>query len=313
MGAVYLFGCTGETITEKSGHLNLGTPGIMCVGAFGGVLGTYLYMKGLSPTADVNGFVLILTALLMSALFAGLAGGIYAFMTVSMRSNQNVTGLALTTFGVGFMKFFGNQIHTEKNMALYKKASESFRHWFGFSDKLGWFGEVFLSHGFMLYFAIALALVAAYVLRKTRVGIHLRSIGENPAAADAAGINVNLYKYVAILIGSVITGWGGLYYVMDKSSGTTFVNSFIDSFGWLAVALVIFTLWRPDLAILGSFLFGALSSVASSFTVPLRMLKIFDIVPYLFTVIILIITSVANGKETQPPASLGLPYFREER
>ena len=165
----------------------------------------------------------------------------------------------------------------------------------------------------MVYLAIFLALFVWYYLFKTRKGLQLRAIGENPATADAVGINVEKYKYLSIIAGCVIAGFGGLYYVMDKSNGTTFVEAPIESFGWLAVALVIFTLWKPNYAILGSIIFGALSVASSVFTIPLKMIKLFDVVPYVVTVLVLIVTSVMDSKENQPPAALGLAYFREDR
>ena len=307
-GTIFLFGCTGETITEKSGNLNLGIPGIMCIGTFGGCWGVAIYMSSLSGAA-ANGFLVVLTAIIFSALLSMFAGSIYAFLTVTLRANQNVAGLTLTTFGIGFMKFFGSRI----NMQHLLDAKGFFTNLFPFADKLGWFGQIFFSHGIFVYLSIILALAASYVLSKTRVGLRLRAVGENPGAADAVGINVTKYKYFAILIGSVIAGLGGLYYVMDKSGGTTFVEASIDSFGWLAVALVIFTVWRPNLAILGSIVFGGLKVASTTFDIPLSMIKLFEVIPYFVTIIVLIITSMINGKETQPPASLGVNYLREER
>lgn len=307
-GATLLYGCTGETIMEKSGHLNLGVPGIMCMGAFGGCWGVSIYMSAIGSAQPVAA-LLVLTALLFSALVSLAGGLIYAFLTVTLKSNQNVTGLALTTFGVGFMKFFGKRIDEE----ILIRGHKGFKNFFPFADKLGWFGEIFCSHGVMVYLAVVLALCAWFFLFKTKKGLHLRAVGENPATADAVGINVEKYKYFSIIIGCIIAGFGGLYYVMDKTNGTTFVEAPIESFGWLAVALVIFTLWRPNLAVLGAVVFGALSVAANVFNVPLKLIKLFDVVPYVVTVIVLIITSMLNSKENQPPASLGLPYFREER
>lgn len=309
-GTTFLYGCTGETIMEKSGHLNLGTPGIMCMGAFGGCWGVSIYMSAIGSAQPVAA-LLILTALLFSALVSLAGGLIYAFLTVTLRVNQNVTGLALTTFGVGFMKFFGKRVYDSQ---LFARAYQSsFAKYMPIADKLGWFGQLFLSYGIMVYLSIAIALIAAWLLKKTKTGLHLRAIGENPSAADAVGVNVEKYKYFSIIIGCIVAGLGGLYYVMDKSMGTTFVEAQIDSFGWLAVALVIFTLWKPDLGILGSVLFGFLSIAPDKFTVPLKAKMIFECIPYVVTVIVLIITSMLNSKENQPPASLGLSYFREER
>ena len=164
------------------------------------------------------------------------------------------------------------------------------------AETTGWFGQLFLSYGFLAYLAVILSLIASYVLKRTRLGLHLRAVGENPATADAAGISVNRYKYGATCIGSMIAGLGGLYYVMDYAGGIWSNNAFGDR-GWLAIALVIFTIWRPNLGIISSFLFGGLYILA----------------PYVVTIIVLVISSIRNRRENQPPASLGLSYFREER
>ena len=304
LGTAFLFGSTGETITEKSGHLNLGIPGIMCMGALGGCYGVSLYLKGMDPAA-INGFALFIYAIFFAMLFAMATGAIYAFLTVALRCNQNVTGLTVTTFGVGCSKYFIKNVDTTN----FNYASESLRKLFPFASDMSEFGQIFFGHGALVYLSIIVALVTAFVFKKTRVGLHLRAIGENPAAADAAGINVTKYKYCAILIGSAIAGLGGLFYIMDRLKGTWEYN--VDAIGWLAVALVIFTLWKPDLSILGSFFFGLLS-VLSGY-VSFLPTQILELLPYVVTIVVLIITSVLDSKENQPPAALGLAYFREER
>ena len=175
------------------------------------------------------------------------------------------------------------------------------------------FGSVFLSYGFMTYMAIIIAVIVAFVLRKTRTGLHLRSVGESPATADAAGINVNRYKYVSTCIGSVIAGFGGLYYVMDYACGVWSSEGFGDR-GWLAIALVIFCIWRPNMGILGSILFGGLYIIYLFIPgLSLGSQELFKMLPYVVTLIVLIITSARKKRENMPPASLGLSYFREER
>lgn len=311
MGTIFLFGCVGEILTEKAGNLNLGIPGTMCIGALGGSFGVKIYMDHVSDITNMNGFWLIFVAVLFAMIFAGCAGLIYAFLTVSLKANQNVTGLAMTTFGVGFMKFFAKRIHDPDT---FKVASDYFKHLFPSSDKLGWFGKLFLSHGILVYLAIAIAILAALLLGKTKTGLHLRAVGENPATADAVGINISRYKYGFIVLGSAIAGLGGLYYVMDKSNGSILAEAAIDSFGWLSVALVIATMWKPVVAIFGSIIFGGLSTLAVNLPgLSFSQLKVFDMFPYIITVIVLILTSIFGKKEIQPPASLGLSYFREER
>ena len=159
-----------------------------------------------------------------------------------------------------------------------------------------------------------LSLIAASVLKRTRIGLHLRSVGENPATADAAGISVNRYKYAATCIGSMIAGLGGLYYVMDYAGGIWSNNAFGDR-GWLAIALVIFTIWRPNLGIISSFLFGGLYILHMYIPTGtnLAIKELYKMAPYVVTIIVLVISSIRNKRENQPPASLGLSYFREER
>lgn len=310
LGTTFLFGSTGETITEKSGHLNLGIPGIMCVGALGGCYGVSLYLKSVADLSAINGFVMIFVAMLFSVLFAAALGCVYSFLTVSLRANQNMTGLTITTFGVGVTKFFAKRIDTTG----FATASTYFQTLFSGADSLGWFGTLFLSHGFLTYFSIIIALLTAYVLNKTRVGLQLRAVGENPATADAAGIRVTKYKYFAILIGSAIAGLGGLYYIMDRLGGNGLQESAIDAMGWLSLALVIFTLWRPNLSIIGSILFGGLYIAANYIGgVSFSQMQLLKLLPYVVTIVVLVVTSVFNSKENQPPAALGLSYFREER
>ena len=320
IAVIFLLGCVGETLTEKSGHLNLGIPGIMCVGAAGGILGVVV-------ANNANGFLSILLAVIFAAVFAAIAGGIYAFLTVTLRCNQNVTGLALTIFGNGFSSVFNNNIiKIESDGGPSAMLSEAGNKFFlahlPFSDSLGWFGKIFLGHGALIYVAIAIAVVAAIVLRFTRIGLNLRAVGESPATADAAGINVTAYKYAFILIGSAIAGLGGMLYVMQLMHGIVGAElaGTIEGIGWLCVALVIFTLWKPALAILGSFIFGALYIFPSFLNVffpeatfTFAQLKLFPLIPYVATIIVLVVTSIIGNKENQAPAALGLSYFREDR
>ncbi len=305
LGMAFLFGSTGETITEKSGHLNLGIPGVMCVGASCGCYAEYLYLNAFKINACP--FLAVLIPLIATVLGGALMGLIYFFLTVTLRANQNVTGLALTTFGVGVSEFM-----IAKTGAIYTKGSRYFTQSLPFADDLGWFGKLFLSHGILIYLAIIIALVSSYVLTKTRIGLNLRSVGENPATADAAGINVSRYRYVSTCIGCGIAGLGGLSFIMDYLHGNW--EYCIDAIGWLAIALVIFTVWKPNLAIVGSIVFGALYIASSYITgVSFANKELFKMLPYVVTIVVLIFTSIRDKKENQPPASLGLSYFREER
>ncbi len=316
-GMPVLFGSTGEIITEKSGHLNLGIPGIMAVGGISGVVTAFFYQQA-ENRSKILMIVLPLLATLLGSLLMGL---IYCFLTVTLRANQNVTGLALTTFGIGIGNFFGASIiklsHSSLTSVRIDETSRLFKATLPFAKKLGVFGELFLSYRFLVYLAIIIAVVAAFILNRTRVGLHLRAVGENPATADAAGINVNRYKYLSTCIGSMIAGLGGLFYCIDKNGWS---NDNIGPLGWLAIALVIFAIWRPNLAIFGSILFGLLLNLYDLIPVldlnikfPHGYDKLFKMVPYIVTIIVLIITSARKKRENQPPASLGLSYFREDR
>ncbi|HCH28716.1 MAG TPA: ABC transporter permease [Ruminococcaceae bacterium] len=305
MGIIFLYGCVGEIFTERAGHLNLGIPGIMCIGAAGGAYAISIFGE------KVNGVLLVILAIVFSMLFSAVSGLLYSFLTVTLQANQNVTGLTLTTFGVGFMKFLAMKIYSQ---SLFVKVSHLFQNLFNVSSDASPIAKIFLSHGILVYLGIIIAVVASFVLNRTRHGLYLKSIGENPGTADAVGINVALYKYVFITIGSAIAGLGGLYYIMDKSGGTQLAEAQIDKFGWMAVALVIASMWKPLLAAIGSTIFGGLYIYdAMSTTISLAAKKIFPIFPYLLTILVLIIASVVKSKNNQPPAHLGLPYFREDR
>jgi len=305
LGMTFLFGCVGEILTEKVGHLNLGIPGIMCIGGASGCL----VLKMMHGTA-IPPAIIVLIAILAS--FAGgiLMGAVYSFLTVTLKANQNVTGLAMTTFGVGTTKFIMAGMAT--NPMQYLFALDYFRFPFaGSSTSLKYCGV-------LMYLAIIIALVSSYVLTRTKVGLHLRAVGENPATADAVGINVTAYKYISTCIGSGVAALGGLYYIMDYSGSVESYKS-IEALGWLAIALVIFTLWRPHISIIGSVIFGMLylagSHIPTLLGIKLDMsaTPLLQMLPYVVTIIVLIVTSIGKRRENQPPAALGLPYFREER
>ncbi|MDO4834231.1 MAG: ABC transporter permease [Bacillota bacterium] len=314
-GMPLLFGCVGETLSEKAGSLNLGIPGVMYVGAMCGVIGAFLYEQG--TEGQVVPFLAVMIPFLSCLAGALLMGLLFSFLTVTLRANQNVTGLAMTTFGIGFGNFFGGSLMKLTGSAVPSIAlsatSNCFRKSLPFANDLGWFGKVFLSYGFMTYLAVAIAIAAGFILAKTRIGLQLRAVGENPATADAAGIDVNKYKYFAICIGCMIAGLGGLFYVMDYANGVWSNDAFGDR-GWLAIALVIFTLWKPNIAIFGSILFGGLFIL--NLYIPgagMATKELWKMLPYLVTIIVLVVTSMRRKREHQPPESLGLPYFREDR
>ena len=316
-GIPLLYGSTGEILTEKSGNLNLGIPGVMYVGGICGVIGSFFYEQSVSA-ADMNAFLAIGIPMLCSLLGSLLMGLLYSVLTITLRANQNVTGLALTTFGVGIGNFFGGSLikltNSEVPSIALSATSAYFSKSLPFAESLGWFGQVFLSYGFLAYLAVIIAIVASYILKRTRVGLQLRAVGESPATADAAGINVTRYKYMATCIGSMIAGLGGLYYVMDYACGVWSNNAFGDR-GWLAIALVIFTIWRPNVSILASILFGGFYILYLYIPsgLDLSVKELYKMIPYVVTLVVLIVVSMRKKREDQPPASLGLAYFREGR
>lgn len=315
-GTIIMYGAMGEIVTEKSGNLNLGVPGIMYLGGFAGFASAYYYEKlAASPSA----LVCVLLAMLCALIASALGGLIYAFLTITLRANQNVTGLALTTFGMGVANFFGVFILNGSSYSAAPLANAAFSKKVPVLSGLGVLGQTVFNYGFLAYGAIVLAVVLFWFFTRTRTGLNLRAVGENPATADAAGVSVTKYKYLATCVGAAICGIGGLYYVLDYNHGIWATTEQIEALGWLAVALVIFTTWKPLNAIWGAYLFGTLYwlymflpgllgiSVSSYATDLIQM------VPYVVTILVLIFVSLRRKKEDQPPASLGLPYFREER
>lgn len=378
-GIVIMLGCVGETLTEKSGNLNLGVPGIMYLGGISSLSAVFLTqlkvrtliaesvavfveagnraqewipdsgllkfvtqqvtstitVKGADASYrvfyDFNGRIGAFIAIVAALLGAALGGLIYSFLTVTLRANQNVTGLTLTIFGSGVANFFGGslnklaggvgQISVATTSAVFRKPLP----WI--STAFGKVSELLFNYGFFAYVGIIIAIVVHFYLNKTRKGLNLRAVGENPATADAAGISVMKYKYGATCIGAAITGLGGLYFVMDYIKGTWANDGSIEALGWLAVALVIFTKWKPVNAIWGAFIFGmcywlylympegislALANVVKVQKIT-HLQNLYKMIPYLVTIIVLIITSFRKSKENQPPQSLGLSYFREDR
>ena len=316
-GTIIMYGSMGEILTEKSGNLNLGVPGIMYLGAFAGFASSYTYENN---AANPSKLLCILIAVVAAFLASAVGGLIYSFLTTTLRANQNVTGLALTTFGMGVANFFGAYLLQGEVYTAAPVSNAAFTTKIPFlSDHLGVVGEALFSYGFLAYLAIILAVILHYFMNKTRVGLNLRSVGENPATADAAGINVIKYKYWATIIGAGISGIGGLYYVLDYNNGIWATTTQIEALGWLAVALVIFTTWKPLNAIWGAYLFGMLYWLYAflpklmGITNVDRKSSLYQMIPYIVTIFVLVIVSLRRKRESQPPASLGLAYFREER
>lgn len=313
-GTVIMFGCIGEIMSEKAGNLNLGVPGIMYIGAIASLASVFMYE---SHVAEPNKALCVIIALVSCFAASALAGLIYSFLTITLRANQNVTGLTLTIFGSGIANFFGgslNKMAGGVGQISVAATSETFRARIPGLSSIGAFGQIFFSYGFMVYVAIILAILVNYFLKRTRKGLNLRAVGENPATADAAGVNVTKYKYFATVIGAGISGLGGVYYVMDYIKGTWANDGTIEKLGWLAVALVIFATWKSVNAIWGAYLFGIL--YWAYFYIPnltRASQELFKMIPYVVTIVVLLFVSLRKKKENQAPAHLGLSYFREER
>ena len=333
-GTVILYGALGEIITEKAGNLNLGVPGIMYLGGIAGLASAFAYENAV---AEPIGIVCILISLLAAFAAAALGGLIYSFLTITLRANQNVTGLTLTIFGGGVANFFGGALNTLAGgvgQISIASTSAAYRTSIPGMGTGNWFCQIFLNHGFMVYLAIVLAICVHLFLNKTRAGLNLRAVGENPATADAAGINVTRYKYLATCLGAGISGMGGLYYTVDYIKGTWGSEGTIEALGWLAVALVIFASWKSLSAIWGAYLFGFLTWLYL-YVPQIRTLliglfgleedalqvlnltrssqELFKMLPYIATILVLVIVSLRKKRENEPPAHLGLHYFREER
>ena len=309
-----LYGTVGEIVVEKSGSLNLGVEGIMAVGAiFGYIFGCYCNSLGVG----------IAVAFLAGAL----CGLLFAAMTVSLQANQNITGLTLTTFGLGVYFFVGNGLKSKgwPVMGEYENIKNGFASLpIPGLSKLPLVGEGLFSHNILVYLGIAIAIGMWWYLNRTTPGLKLRAVGENPGAADSVGINVKRIKYLHICLGCGIMGIGGYY--MGLNMGGSFNSScWINGYGWIAVALVIFANWNPAMAILGTFVFGFFntlrvsgSSLAAAFPGSLGWLaavptQLYQALPFAITAVVLIISSIRNKQGSGLPASLGVNYFREER
>lgn len=313
-GVPLLFGTVGEILSEKSGNLNLGVEGMMFMGGAIGLGAAFYYEQAMGASA--NGYVAVILAILL-AFLAGVFGAlIFSFLTITLRANQNVTGLALTIFGTGAGQFIGEYMRV--NSGGYVAISNELKVFFQNSPfpqalrDLPILGPLFFQHNIFLYIGLVVAIAMALFLRKTRAGLNLRAVGESPATADAAGVNVIRYRYLATVIGGGISALGGLVYIMTVSGGV-WNHEGLSGVGWLAVALVIFCLWRPMNAVWGSILFGALMIMYVRVQLPFIPSQLYKILPYVVTTIVLVAVSMRRKRENMPPASMGLPYFREER
>lgn len=297
-GMPLLFATIGEIYTERSGNLNLGVEGMMIMGAVVG------FSTGYSTG---NAFLALLGAILAG----GFGASIFALLTITLRANQVVTGLALTIFGTGFASFVGKSY-------VGKAAPEAIKNFFSVVDipllsDIPFVGEILFKHDVFVYFGYAITIWTLIYFYKTRWGLNLRSVGESAASADASGINVDLYKYVHTIIGGALAGLGGAY--LSLVTIPVWQEGVTGGRGWIAVALVIFASWKPIKAMLGAVLFGGLDIIGFRLQgMGIHVSQyIIDMLPYLTTIIVLIISTRKNRPEDMPPADLSIPYFREER
>lgn len=312
-GTPLLFGTLGEVLTEKSGDLNLGVEGIMFMGGAIGLGGVFYYEKYVTTP---NGILAVCIGILCAFLAGAFASLIFSFITITLRANQNVTGLALSIFGTGIGQFVGEFMRVREQGFI--SISNHLKGFFSNSpfpaalQDIPYVGKILFGHSIFFYLSLVLAAAMYFFLNKTRTGLYLRSVGESPSTADSAGINVTRYKYIATIIGGGISAIGGMVYI-TTIAGCVWNHEGLSGVGWLAVALVIFCMWRPLSAIWGSILFGALMILYLRLSIPFIPTQLYKILPYVVTVIVLIVSSMRNNKEKQPPASLGLSYFREDR
>ena len=313
-GTPLLFGTSGEILTQRSGNMNLGVEGLMFMGGAFGLLGAFVYGNAAGDSAI--GAVAIIIAIAL-AFGIGLLGSlIFSFLTITLRANQNVTGLALTIFGTGVGQFVGElmRLKVGGNVTISNTLKAAFADPI-FPKPLQDIpvvGQVLFSYNLFVYIGIAMVIIMHLFLKKTRSGLALRAVGESPATADAAGINVTRYRYLATMIGGGISAIGGMVYTMTIA-GSVWNHGGLSGEGWVAVALVIFCLWKPLNAIWGSILFGGLLILYLKLPLAFLPTQIYKIVPYIVTAIVLIIVSIRQKKENQPPEGLGQNYFREER
>jgi len=312
-GTPLLFGTLGELLTEKSGNLNLGVEGMMFMGAVSGLASVFLLEIALG--VNMAGWLAVLIAIKGAFIAGAFGASLYSVLVVSFRAQQNVTGLALTIFGIGFGNFFGEflgQFSPFGFVRISGRAQEGFANLqIPLLSDIPILGPLLFNYNILVYLAVAIAILMAIFLNRTRWGLNLRAVGESPATADAASINVTRYKYLATCIGGGICGLGGMYIAMVTTAGV-WVHDSIYGFGWISVALVIFVTWSPSRALLGSLVFGGLTIMR--FYLPLGIpMQLYDTFPFLATILVLIVTSIRQSKEHSPPALLGVNYFREER
>jgi len=300
-GTSLVFATVGEIFTERSGILNLGLEGIMIMGAvtaFAGVFHSQSLLIGL------------LVALLVGAMLAS----IHAFLTISLRTDQVVTGLALTLFGTGLASFLGQRIGPGGKPLVGEVGPRFTKVALPLLSEIPYLGEPLFKQDPLVYGMYLLVPLAWYFIYRTRPGLHLRAVGEDPATADAMGVNVTRTRYAYVILGGMLIGLGGAHLSLAYTPGWT--ENLTGGRGWIAIALVIFATWNPLRAVVGAVLFGGVNAVqfrlqAAGTTIPAAFL---GMLPYLLTILVLVVITwwEAFSKRVGAPAALGLPYVREE-
>ncbi len=305
MGTPILLGTLGGILNEKVGHTNLGVEGMMLIGA---VMG---FMVGESSG---NPLLAMLTACIAGALMAL----IYAVVTVTFMGNHIVTGLVLTIFGTGLSGFLGQDL-TQLNLPTSVTEPLGAIRMPVLAD-IPVLGNMLFDQSIYVPISILLAVILFIYMNYTRPGLSMRMIGENPGAADASGIRITTFKYVHICIGGALCGLGGSY--LSLAYAFRWQEQMTAGIGWIAVALVIFATWNPLKAVFGAYLFGAMRALAlkiQNFSFPLFGHEVtvasqfLEMIPYIMTIVVLIVITMRKKKEYQAPAGLGITYFREER
>ncbi|MBS1888664.1 MAG: ABC transporter permease [Actinobacteria bacterium] len=294
----------GELLTERSGVLNLGLEGMMLMGA--------VCAFAVSQNLGGPSWLALVVALIAAIVAGTLMSLIHAFVTITLRANQVVSGLALTIFGgaVGLSSYLAGVWHLGGTPG---------RHRFGPIDVFGLgnlpiVGPIFFHQDVIVYLTVVLVACAAWYLHHTRIGLHLRAVGENPHAADSMGVNVTRYRYVHTLVGGALAGVGGAYFSLAITPSWT--NGLTTGAGWIALGLVIFAFWRPGLLLIGGYLFGLITGLgfnlqAHGVTLPP---EVFSALPYFVAIVALVLVSSVWGKRRlAAPAALAQPYAREER
>ena len=290
-----LFATLGEVFTERSGVLNLGVEGMMLMGALSGFAATF-YSHSL------------LLGVLASLAVGGLLAMVHGFFTITLRANQVVCGLALTILGIGLSRFLGRPI-------IGRVAARVVPIPVPVLKEIPILGPVLFNQSALIYVGYVLVPLSWFFLYHTRPGLNLRSIGENPAAADTAGIGVIRLRYLWTAFGGMLAGLGGAYLSLCYTPG--WKENMTSGQGWIAIAMVIFALWNPFRAVLGALLFGGVNALQFYFEarqIDLIPSYILRMLPYLFTIAILVIITRRKNvrKRVGAPASLGLPFQREE-